>query len=173
MQMPWDTFWELIGSAVRTDPIEHAAALETALRARKWFEVISFQSRFDEAARTANTADVRAAALLVNGTDSEAAFRDFCLWLVARGKPTYLRGIENPDALAEVLTGDPVDAFGIDRAALRAYEALTGMSDFYARLDRLPDPPAAELQLAEADARARFPRLSALYPPPASDEGDA
>jgi hypothetical protein len=168
MQMPWDTFWELIASAARPDPIEHAAALEAALRARKWFEVISFQARFDDAARTANTPDVRAAALLVNGTESEVAFRDFRGWLVSRGKPAYLRGIENPDTLADLLAGDPVDAFGIDRAALRAYEALTGMSDFYARLDRQPEPPAAEPP-SEADARERFPRLAALYPPP--DEG--
>ncbi len=172
MQMKWDTFWELIGSAVRADPIEHGAALEAALRERKWFEVVSFQARFEEAARAANTPDLRAAALLVNGTDSAAAFRDFLAWLVARGKPTYLRGIENPDSLADALTGDPVDAFDIDRAALRAYEALTGLSDFYARLDRPPEPPAAELQLSEADARDRFPRLAALYPPPAPDEGD-
>lgn len=172
MQMKWDTFWELVASAVRADPIEHAAAIEAALRDRKWFEVVSFQSRFDEAARTANTPDVRAAALLVNGSADEAAFRDFRAWLVARGKPTYLRGIENPESLADVLTGDPVDAFGIDRAALRAYEALTGMSDFYARSDRQPEPPAAELLLSEAEARERFPRLAALYPPPAPDEGD-
>lgn len=172
MQMKWDTFWELVASAVRADPIEHAAALEDALRDRKWFEVISFQSRFDDAARTANTSDVRAAALLVNGTDSEVAFRDLCRWLVARGKPIYLRGIENPDSLADALTGDPVDAFGIDRAALRAYEASTGMSDFYARLDRAPEPPAADLLLSEAEARERFPRLSALYPPLEPDEGD-
>jgi hypothetical protein len=165
MQLKWDTFWELIGSAVRADPIEHAAALEAALRERKWFEVVSFQSRFDDAARTANTSDLRAAALLVNGSDSETAFRDFLRWLVARGKPTYLRGIENPDSLAEVLTGDPVDAFGIDRAALRAYEALTGASDFFARSDRAPEPPAAELRLTEDEARERFPRLSELYPP--------
>jgi len=169
--MKWDTLWELIGSAVRTDPIEHALALEAALRERKWFEVLAFQSRMDEAARTADAPDVRAAAVLVTGSATAAARREFLVWLITRGKPVYLRGIENPDALADLLTGEPVDAFGIANAPLRAYEALTGMSDFYARLDRGPQPPEPDAVVTEAELLEKFPRLFALYAP-AELEGD-
>lgn len=168
--LKWDTFWELVGSAVRSDPIEHAAALEAALRERKWFEVLAFQARADEATRTADTPDVRAAAVLVTGSATAAARREFLTWLVARGKPAYLRGIENPDTLADLLTGDPIDAFGLARAPLRAYEALTGMSDFYARLDRGPQPPEPDVRVTEDELRAKFPRLFALYARPDEDD---
>lgn len=169
--LKWDTFWELIGSAVRPDSIEHAVALEAALRERKWFEVLAFQSRVDEAARTADTPDVRAAAVLVTGSATAAARREFLVWLVSRGKSVYLRGIENPDSLADHLTGEPIDAFDIASAPLRAYEALTGMSDFYARLDRPPNPPEPEVLVTEDELRAKFQRLFALFAQP-DEEGD-
>ena len=67
------------------------------------------------------------------------------MWLVGRGRHPYEAALKNPDSLADILDGDPVDGFGLDAAALRVYEAKTGMSDFYDRLDReekdAPPPP--------------------------------
>ena len=89
------------------------------------------------------------AAQLINGSCSDDAFRDFRVWLVGRGRHAYESALKNPDTLADILDGDPVDGFGLDAAALRVYEAKTGMSDFYDRLDR------EEKDSAAAAARGR------------------
>ncbi|MBM3979842.1 MAG: DUF4240 domain-containing protein [Planctomycetes bacterium] len=169
------TFWQIVAAARRADPLAHADALVEGLRELPWPEIVAFQVRFDELVSAANVGDLRAAAHLINGSADAGAFRDFRVWLVARGRDTYERARRDPDSLADELTGDPVDGFGLDTAALRAYESRTGGSDFYARLDR---PLTAALLATpdwdhedRAELARRFPRLSALYPEPA-DAGE-
>jgi hypothetical protein len=164
------TFWQIVAAARRADPLAHADALAEQLRERPWPEIVAFQSRYDELVIAANVGDLRAAAHLINGTADAGAFRDFRVWLVAQGRDAYERALRAPDALADELTGDPVDGFGLETAALRAYEARTGASDFYARLNR----PLTTALLAtpewdyedRAERARRFPRLTALYPEP-------
>jgi hypothetical protein len=176
--MNWNTFWKIIGDAYRPDPFEHFEALKDRLSELKWFEVVEFQAKFDEAVARANALDLWGAATLINGGCSDDGFRDFRVWLVGRGRRAYEAALANPDTLADILNGDPVDGFGLDAAALRVYEAKTGMSDFYARLDRAEDgtpPPPPEGDdwdfEDENEMKRRFPRLCHLYLVPA-DEGD-
>lgn len=178
--MEWKTFWKHIELAYRPDPIAHFEALKDRLRQCKWFEVLAFQVRFDEAAAAAHTIDLWGAAYLINGGCSDDGFRDFRNWLVARGRHTYEHALKHPDALADVLDGDPVDGFGLDTAALRVYEELTGMSDFYERLDRAerdappPPPEGTDWDFDDpAEQRRRFPKLFALYAPPADPGAEA
>ncbi len=177
--MDWKPFWKIVGDAYRPDPIDHFEALKDRLSDLKWFEVIEFQARFDEAVASANLIDLWGAATLINGGCSDDGFRDFRVWLVGRGRHAYEHALKNPDTLADLLDGDPVDGFGLDAAALRVYEAKTGMSDFYDRLDRAekdaPPPPPEGIDWDfedEAEMKRRFPKLSHLYPIPAdaSDE---
>jgi hypothetical protein len=169
--MDWKPFWKIIEDAHRPDPIEHFEALKDRLGDLKWFELVGFQARFDEAVRAANLIDLWGAAYLINGGCSDDAFRDFRVWLVARGRHAYEHALRDPDSLADVLDGEPVDGFGLDAAALRVYEQKTGMSDFFERLDRAegdappPPPEGTDWDFEdEAEMRKRYPRLCHLYP---------
>ncbi|HSQ57690.1 MAG TPA: DUF4240 domain-containing protein, partial [Gemmata sp.] len=141
--------------------------------------VVEFQARFDEAVAAANTIALWGAAHLINGGCSDDAFRDFRVWLVGRGRHPYEAALKHPDSLAEILDGDPVDGFGLDMAALRVYEAKTGMSDFFERLDREekdspPAPPEGEDFDFEADEEMwkRYPNLCHLYLVPQDGESE-
>ena len=176
--MEWKTFWKILEHAYRPDGPDHFEALKASMEPLAWFEVVAFQVRFDEAVAAANKIDLWGAAYLINGGCSDDGFRDFRAWLVGRGRHPYEAALKNPDALADILDGDPVDGFGLDAAAVRVYEAKTGMSDFYERLDRaeqdLPPPPPEGDDWDfddEAEMRTRFPKLCHLYLTPA--EGDA
>lgn len=175
--MDWKAFWKIVEAAYRVDPIEHFEALKDALGALKWFEVVAFQARFDEAVAAANALDLWGAARLINGADSDDVFRDFRVWLVGRGRHAYERALRNPDTLADILDGDPVDGFGLDAAAVRVYEEKTGMSDFYERLDKVerdapaPPPEGPDWDFEdEAEMKRRFPNLCHLYLTPAGDD---
>ena len=177
--MDWKPFWKIVEDAYRLDSIEHFEALKEQLAERKWFEVVEFQARFDEAVAAANLIDLWGAACLINGGCSDDGFRDFRVWLVGRGRHAYEHALKNPDSLADILDGDPVDGFGLDAAALRVYEEQTGMSDFYDRLDRAekdapPSPPeGTDWDFEdETEMRRRFPRLCHLYPIPADEPED-
>jgi hypothetical protein len=161
--MDWKPFWKVIEDAYRPDPIDHFEALKERLGGLKWFEVIEFQAKFDEAIASANLIDLWGAAYL-------DGFRDFRVWLVGRGRRAYEHALKNPDSLADILDGDPVDGFGLDAAALRVYEEKTGMSDFYDRLDRVekdappPPPEGGDWDFEDAaEMRKRFPKLCHLY----------
>jgi hypothetical protein len=168
--MDWKPFWKVIEDAYRPDAIEHFEAVMDRLGQLKWFEVVEFQAKFDEAVASANTIALWGAAHVINGGCSDDGFRDFRVWLVARGRHPYEAALRNPDSLADVLDGDPVDGFGIDAAALRVYEAKTGMSDFYERLEKAereappPPPEGPDFDFEdEAELRKRYPRLCHLY----------
>lgn len=169
--MEWKQFWKILDSAYRADGPDHFEALKAELDGLRWFEVIEFQVRFDEAMAAANRIDLWGAAYRIQGGCSDDAFRDFRAWLVARGRHPYEAALKDPDSLADILDGDPVDGFGLDAAAIRVYEAKTGMSDFYERLDRAetesppPPPEGSDWDFENEDEMLRrFPRLARLYP---------
>ena len=175
--MEWKAFWKHIEHAYRPDGPAHFEALKAELGDLTWFEVVAFQARFDESLAAANKIDLWGAAYLINGGCSDDAFRDFRAWLVGRGRHAYEAALKNPDTLADILDGDPVDGFGLDAAAVRVYETKTGMSDFYDRLDReekdLPPPPPEGDDWDfedETEMRKRFPKLCHLFLIPAEDE---
>jgi len=177
--MDWKPFWKIVEEAYRPEPIDHFEALKERLDGLKWFEVIEFQARFDEMVAAANHIDLWGAAYLINGGCSDDGFRDFRVWLVGRGRHAYEAALRNPDTLADILDGDPVDGFGLDAAALRVYEAKTGMSDFYERLDREekdappPPPEGADWDFEdETEMKKRFPKLCHLYLVPADEKDE-
>ena len=175
--MDWDRFWEIVAEigpvpagVVCTDPGPPAV-----LGRLKWFEVVAFRARLDEAMAAADTPDLRLAAGLVQGSALPGALRDFRAWLVGRVQDVYDAAALDPDTLAAILDGDPVEDPGWLDATVRAYEARTGMSDFYEQLRQLrgeAPPPADPEPFDEAAARIRFPELAALYPPPPDEPAE-
>lgn len=176
--MDWDHFWAVVDAAVRPAGLDHADALRAELEKLPWFAVVAFQARFEDAVAAADGADLRGAAHLVQGP-GPAAYREFRVWLVGRGQATYDAALADADSLADGLDGDPVDGAGLDRVAVRVYEAKTGMSDFpqqVAQIERAGPRPAADADEWDpadpAEQRRRFPRLAALYlDRPADDAG--
>jgi Protein of unknown function (DUF4240) len=175
--MDWKPFWKIIEDAYRADSVDHFESLKERLGTLKWFEVVEFQARFDEAIAAANLLNLWGAAHLINGSCSDDGFRDFRVWLVGRGRHAYESALKHPDSLADILDGDPVDGFGLDAAALRVYEEKTGMSDFYDRLDREekdapPPPPEGDDWDFDdpEEQRKRYPRLAHLYLVPQDGE---
>jgi hypothetical protein len=176
--MEWKQFWKIVETAYRPDGPDHFEALKEELGRLKWFEIVAFQARFDEAMAAANTIALEGASYLINGGEHGEDFHDFRAWLVGRGRHAYEAALKHPDSLAEILDGDPVDGFGLDAAAVRVYEAQTGMSDFFDRLDReekdAPPPPPEGLDWDfedDVEMRKRFPRLCHLYLIPQEEEG--
>jgi hypothetical protein len=168
--MDWKRFWKILEEAYREDPVDHFEALKERLRQLEPDELLAFQARFDDAVRAANLIALWGAAHLINGGCSDDCFRDFRVWLVGRGRHAYEAALKNPDSLADILDGEPVDGFGLDMAAVRVYEEKTGRSDFYERLDRieeeLPPPPPEGEDFDfedENELRRRYPRLCHLY----------
>lgn len=174
--MDWDRFWEIVAEVgpLPAGEVCTAPGPAAVLGRLKWFELVAFRARLDEAVAAADTPDLRAAAALAQGTDLPGAYRDFRAWLVSRGQAAYDAAVLDPESLAELLDGDPVDDPGLLDATVRAYEAATGMSDFYQQVAALrgePRPAPEHPPFDEADARGRFPGLAALYPPPPAEEG--
>ncbi len=174
--MEWKQFWKLIEESYRADGPDHYEALIAKLAELPWPEIVGFQVRFDEALAALKTINLEGAAYLINGGEHGEGFHDFRCWLVGRGRHAYESALKNPDNLAEILDGDAVDGFGLETAALRAYEKHTGASDFYEALDKAekdapPLPPEGEDWdfEDEAEMRARFPRLCHLYMIPEED----
>lgn len=166
-------FWHIIGEAYRPDLVEQAEALQHVLGSLTWIEVLDFQAKLEEKIAAADTPDLRGAALLVNGDASAQGVRNFLLGLVASGSRAYEAALQNADALADFLEGDPVDGYGLDRVAVRVFEEKTGGSDFYVRLaQRHPNlpKPLHSLHGNEDEARQRLPRLSEMYPAERDEE---
>lgn len=124
----------MIGQAYRADAVEQAEAWREGLASLRWHEVLAFQAMLEQYVATADTPGLRDAAVLVNGEASDSGFRNFRLGLVASGKRAYDAAIQDPDSLADFLNGEPLDGFGLDKLAIRAYEERTGGSDFFAKL---------------------------------------
>jgi hypothetical protein len=163
-------FWTIIGEAYSPDSVEEAESLRAALGALKWFEVLDFHALFEKFVDAAETPELRAAAFVVNGDASPSAFRNFRLGLVASGKRAYEAARNDADSLADFLDGDPLDGFGLDKVAMRAYEEKTGGSDFYERLaERHPatnprgQNSRATPGLDEKDLKTLLPRLWNMY----------
>lgn len=168
--MEWKQFWKVIDAAARPDGAEHFEALKAQLAALPVEDLTGFQTRFDELTTAANLIDLWGAATLINGGCSDDGFRDFRAWLVGRGRHVYEAALKDPDTLADVVDGEPVDGFGLDVAAVRVYEEKTGRDDFFDRLDReeagLPPPPPEGQDWDfedDAEMARHFPRLSRLY----------
>jgi hypothetical protein len=174
--MEWKQFWKVIEDAYRPDGPDHYEALISKIAELPWPEIVGFQVRFDEALAAANTLNIEGAAYLINGGEHGEGFHDFRCWLVGRGRHAYEAALKHPDSLADILDGDPVDGFGLESAALRAYEQRTGASDFYEVLDAAeknmpPAPPEGDDWdfEDETEMQKRFPRLCHLYLVPQED----
>lgn len=183
------TFWAVIDELSRR-PGDRRARLEWlrgVLRCRPVADGVAFQARLEVAcAPVATSALWRAMGRIEGGLCSDDGFDYFALWLVAQGRETYEAVLADPDALADIaevraLVGRHTREWRddewpeweeLDYVAHEVFDELSGREDdhgeaFHEALDAVRETwaePEEEVDTREAAARARTPRLDALFP---------
>ena len=168
-----------------TDPV--AIALFNLLVALPAAEIADFDNTFEDVRAKADTAEITAAALLIeHGFLGEASFDDFRAGLVALGRRTFEAALANPDSLAEHPLVKEIAAAPDPRwlgredvlfVASHAYAEVTGEDavTFFDFAESLREAPPEEEELAdeeleadwdiadEGQTRSRLPRLCDLF----------
>ena len=172
--MDWKPFWKIIEESYRPDAIDHFEALKEHLHTLKWFEVVEFQARFDEAVAEANNLDLWGAAYLINGGCSDDGFDYFRDWLLLQGRKVYEAALKNPDSLADVVDPDEGEyecgCMPGMHAWFRATDNEDGYDDYdvaysakYPETPRMPSLGGRWDHDSDKQMRRRLPRLWALY----------
>lgn len=164
-------FWKIITAAYVDDEDTWLDSLRSQLLNLPPHDIVAFAFRFDALLDAAYKIDLWGAAYLVNGGCADDLFHWFRCWLVGRGELIYQRALEDPDTLADVLTGEWTTTVSLDAAPNRAWVEKTGRAEeeFFRELDKLRTGGHAILQGTDWDfddnseMRRRFPQLSAIY----------
>jgi len=159
-----DQFWKLIDAArkvARGDQDELVENLRTRLARLSAAKIASFHGRMQVLLASAYRWDLWAAAFIMNGGCSDDGFAYFRAWLVAQGRETFEKALENPESLAAAkLVFADAGEYELESllyAASEAYEEKTG--------DALPQPTdsappePAGVQWTEDDLPSRYPVL--------------
>jgi len=93
-------------------------------------EIIGFELRLDNLLKKSSSSDLLCAAFIINGGCDEIEFEFFRSWIIAKGKETFYKAIENPDSLNDALPKD-FDFYEIENEAFmfvayNAFELLAG-----------------------------------------------
>lgn len=161
-----ERFWSTIEDCRRktSDLDELAADLVETLKTRTVEEILEFRAVFDECLNRAYRWDLWGAAYVINGGCSDDGFDYFIGWLIAQGKDYYEAALADPERAGDAVEpGDEADFEGMWYVAGQAYEAVTGLDDFY---DRLPSSRRCEIQgdeWDEDDLPSLFPSLSKRF----------
>lgn len=144
-------FWSLLNraKAKTSNCSEQAELLLEILSERSEQDILGFGEAFNKLHAKSYTAELWAAAYIINGGCSDDGFEYFRGWLIAQGEGTYYRALENPENLARVVQRENEGEFECEEMlslAYSAYESQKGKesADFY---DILPGVSLPELAL--------------------------
>jgi hypothetical protein len=177
-------FWDLIdgcraaAGATGDDVSSTYLTLVEKLSQRSIDDIHAFDVWWNKVIRDAYRWDIWGAAHLINNGASDDGFQYFREWLILRGQPTFRATIDNPDSLAEIVTGDQECEYECYPETY-AWEAATGSDDDNA-LDKsrnealrrlglsyptLPAEPSGENWDFEDEqaTRERLPRLTKRF----------
>ena len=159
-------FWTLIEQTHCPDADEQCELINERLWGMPAEEVLDFGWYFGQMERSAYRDDLWAAALIINVGANDDGFAYFRCWLVLQGPRVYHAALSDPDSLADVGLDPDIDALGWMPAFDTIYEELTGGTNFYTALARLPDAEPRFSEFGEywdfkdpAETRKRLPRL--------------
>ena len=147
-------FWNLVERWKNTCPVasdEYTRAAWEDLKKLELPQVVHFKEIMDAYLDHAYAPGLWEAASAIHHGCSDDLFGDFLAWLVAQGKDTYLKTLQNPDFLASIV---PVGKSESEYEESRylpswAYRALTGsdvIEPFYDQLRELSPQELAELR---------------------------
>lgn len=127
-------FWNIVNSSVKNaknqDGQERFLVKEIEKLTPK--QMIGFRLRTDKLLYDTYNSEMWCAGYIMNGGCSDDGFEYFRNWIISRGKDTYFRAKENPDALiSEFIEGEDFYEFeSFWYVALTAFENKTG-KDLY------------------------------------------
>ncbi len=132
-------FWNLIERAKKNaeDMEEQVERLVELLVSRSVEDLVEFKVIFQTLFKLSYQSRLWAAAYIVKGGCSDDAFDYFRGWLIAKGKDSFYKCLENPEHLAKIVTEDDVDLDveyeDMLSVSASAFERKTGktMDEFY------------------------------------------
>jgi len=159
--MTKDEFWDLVDRNRNENADETARAVEVALTALPENEIRSFQEHLRD--RMAESYDWRlwGATYLALGGCSDDGFDYFREWLIAQGRATFERALDDPDSLADIAPAIS-ETEEMLSVALNAYRRKVGTEMPPARRSTAPREPRGT-HWDEDDLPRLFPRLAARY----------
>ncbi|XVV14163.1 DUF4240 domain-containing protein [Actinoplanes sp. CA-131856] len=172
--MRTDDFWAVIGRATADRPASPAEVAKRAaadLATRDPEEIVAWGRHLDKVMVASGTADLWAAAYLINGGCDDEGFDSFRGWLIAHGRDAVARSVKTPDSLAMVQviknaadTGAVFEAEEVLHIAADAYAQATGQ-ELPPEQKPATRPDAADLWDFdnEEEMQRRLPKLSALF----------
>ena len=155
-------FWDLIEAARRDndrDCESQAARLIDDLAVLSESEIVEFSRIMDELMVRSYSAELWAAAYLINGGCSDDGFDYFRGWLMAQGRSAYYNALRDPESLLD--TAEPeVECESILYVAAEAYELKTG-SELLRQ--KPPNPHITFEEWTNDWLKAMYPRLYARF----------
>lgn len=143
MSMNQDTFWKIIdvvNSEVGSENQDGILRLtEEKLSGYSPQDIATWGSIQYHYKELADTSAVFAASCCINEYMSDDSFLDFRMWLISRGKETYLAALKDPDSLAglQIPENTRFELYGY--VASDAFEKASG-KNLYAEMNRHPLP---------------------------------
>ncbi len=164
--MTEEEFWAFIDKS-REESAEceaQAAALAWLLSAQSAQAIQSFDGIFAAKRADAYRWDLWGAAYLINGGCSDDGFEYFRCWLIGQGREVFEKALNNPDSLADILSGgeDDLECEDLLHAADKAHEDLIG-EPLPQRTYSGPSEPRGS-KWREDNLAKMFPRLAAIFP---------
>lgn len=166
---------------MQPDPYKHQRRLIETLSTLPPAEILDFDYWWVQARNQAYTARLWAAVTLINRRwVSDDSFEYFIGWLILRGRNTFKTVVDDPDALAEIVSKDDprelsfegypahdawMEATGSPREA-GGWEAFAAAAESrHGEYFGLPDLDEDVSFLEDEDElRSRLPRLASVYP---------
>lgn len=129
--MEEDAFWKLIKAPkgrVRSNLADqYQERLIRTLAKRPAQDIIWFEAWFTHFVQMAQTAELQAAARIMQPEMEDEGFLDFRGWLVCQGKKAYYSCLKSPDKLTKIVKPRQLlDWLGYGACAAEAYEQKTG-----------------------------------------------
>ncbi len=158
-----ERFWQLVEqNIVLSAELEvDTARLQQALAALPAEEILEYDEVFTRLYCASYARSLWGAAYIINGGCSDDGFDYFRAWLIAQGRETFERALQDPDSLADRCTAE-VECEEMLYVADRAYESATGR--------QMPRRPYRYPDLGDgwdfddlAEMARRYPRLSARF----------
>jgi hypothetical protein len=164
--MTEEQFWTFIARSREkfTECEKQAAELACLLSSQSAKEIQSFDDHFAAKRQQAYRWKLWGAAYLINGGCSDDGFEYFRCWLIGQGREVFENALENPDSLADLLSGDEdfVECEDLLYAADKAHEDLTGRPLPPRNHAGSTSPEGSEWE--EEELVEILPRLAAKFP---------
>lgn len=102
-------FWALIERTLEHQDSQEmqALALQKELEALSVRDIEKFSSVFDRLMQKTYSWDLWGAAYVIRGGASDDSFEDFRKWLISKGEDYFIKAVEDPERLAEMIESDP------------------------------------------------------------------